>query len=231
MKRKPVVIKISGSYVQPDNPGLVRSYANALLRLWSEKEVRPFVVVGGGRSARAYIEAGRACGAGEAHLDVLGIMVTRLNATLLAVALGSAAALPVPESLEEVMRLVNDPGERIVVMGGLQPGQSTNAVSVLVAEVAGSDVVINASRVDSLYEKDPTLFPDARPIREATISEVKELLKSGRCYAGTYELFDPVSLAVAERSRITLVIVKGDDPNNVVQAVEGRAYGSIIRPD
>jgi uridylate kinase len=231
MQRKPVVIKISGNYVQPDNPALIKSYADMLRDLWVNRRIRPFVVVGGGKVARQYIDAARLNGANESFLDVLGIMVTRLNATLLATSIGSNAVLPVPSSIEDIIKLSNDPSERIVVMGGLQPGQSTNAVSAIVAEITGSNIIINASKIDGVYDKDPEKYPDAKLLREVRLSEVKELLKQQLSYAGRYELLDQISLTIAERSKIKIIIVRGDDPSNVEKALNKGFYGSIIYPD
>jgi uridylate kinase len=220
LQRKPIVIKISGNYVQPDNPALIKSYADMLRDLWINKGIRPFVVVGGGKVARQYIDAARLNGANESFLDMLGIMVTRLNATLLATSIGSNAVLPVPSSIEDIIKLSNDPSERIVVMGGLQPGQSTNAVSAIVAEITGSNIIINASKIDGVYDKDPEKYPDAKLLREVRLS-----------YAGRYELLDQISLTIAERSKIKIIIVRGDDPSNVEKALNKGFYGSIIYPD
>jgi uridylate kinase len=231
MQRKPVVIKISGNYVQPDNPALIKSYADMLRDLWVNRGIRPFVVVGGGKVARQYIDAARLNGANESFLDVLGIMVTRLNATLLATSIGSIAVLPVPSSIEDIIKLSNDPSERIVVMGGLQPGQSTNAVSAIIAEITGSNIIINASKIDGVYDKDPEKYPDAKLLREVRLSEVKELLKQQLSYAGRYELLDQISLTIAERSKIKIIIVRGDDPSNLEKALNKGFYGSIIYLD
>jgi len=229
--RKPVVVKISGNYVQPDEPRLVKRYADAIVELWEKKGVRPFVVVGGGRVARKYIEAARSGGVSEAVLDMLGIYATRLNASLLASLMGGRALFPVPSSLDEVLRAAADPSERIVVMGGLQPGQSTNAVSAIVAELVGSSVIVNASKIEGVYDRDPERHPDAVLLKEVRLSEVRELLKSQLSYAGRYELLDQISLTIAERSKIKIVIVKGDDPEKLALALEGGYFGSVIYPD
>ena len=66
-----------------------KEYA-AVLRQVSEKH-RVFVVVGGGGEARRYIDAMRTLGVDEGTCDEIGILVTRLNATLLIAALGDSA--------------------------------------------------------------------------------------------------------------------------------------------
>src|SRR6266511_2102528 len=86
-----VVISLGGSVLVPgdDDARYLRTLA-ALLRDVSSR-VKLFVVTGGGRIARYYIETGRALGIGERTLDEFGIAVTRLNARLLAAALGGRA--------------------------------------------------------------------------------------------------------------------------------------------
>ncbi|MDQ3881765.1 MAG: UMP kinase, partial [Thermoproteota archaeon] len=108
----------------------LKRYARMLSEI-SEK-VQPVVVAGGGKLARDYISTARSLGSDEASLDILGIEVSRLNARLMIVALGEQAYPSVPEDLEEVNEAVI--ANRIVVTGGLHPGQSTNATAALIAE-------------------------------------------------------------------------------------------------
>src|SRR2546426_9047053 len=86
-----VVVSLGGSVLVPgdDDARYLRSLAG-LLRDVSVR-VKLFVVTGGGRIARYYIETGRSLGIGERTLDEFGIAVTRLNARLLAAALGGPA--------------------------------------------------------------------------------------------------------------------------------------------
>src|SRR2546426_5719804 len=86
-----VVVSLGGSVLVPgdDDARYLRSLAG-LLRDVSMR-VKLFVVTGGGRIARYYIETGRSLGIGERTLDEFGIAVTRLNARLLAAALAGRA--------------------------------------------------------------------------------------------------------------------------------------------
>src|SRR5207245_2934959 len=78
-----VVVSLGGSVLVPgdDDARYLRSLAG-LLRDVSVR-VKLFVVTGGGRIARYYIETGRSLGIGERTLDEFGMAVTRLNARLL----------------------------------------------------------------------------------------------------------------------------------------------------
>ena len=142
-----VVISVGGSVLAPDlDPDRVAAYAAALDRLVDAgHEVG--VVVGGGPAAREYIEAARALDATEVELDRVGIAVTRLNARLLRAALGA------PTAGAEAYEAAVDALDRgaVPVMGGVAPGQTTDAVAAALAEDAGADLLVFATSVDGVY--------------------------------------------------------------------------------
>lgn len=223
------MVKISGKWVNPENPEVIGGYARVLERLWHEG-YRIAVVVGGGRIAREYISAGRKLGLSEAMLDLMGIATTRLNAMLFTVILNDLAYQGVPRSLDEFLEAWST--EKIVVCGGFQPGQSTNAVSALIAEAIGAKLLVNATTVQGLYTKDPKIHPDAQLIKEATVEEAYRILTGEQHYlAGGYELMDPLSLMIVKRGKIIVKIVYGGDPENVYRAVKGENPGTTIKPE
>src|SRR6266571_616368 len=57
------------------------------------------LVAGGGENARTYIGAARKLGAEESTCDLLGIQITRANAELLRLAMGSIASSKIPTML------------------------------------------------------------------------------------------------------------------------------------
>ena len=121
------MIKLSGKVFGYETAYDLKRYARMLSKI-SEK-VQPVVVAGGGKVARHYISTARSFGSDEASLDILGIEVSRLNARLMILALGDQAYPGVPKDLEQVSKAVT--AGRIVVTGGLHPGQSTNATAHL----------------------------------------------------------------------------------------------------
>ena len=120
---------------------------------------RVYVVVGGGGEARRYIGVARTLGIDEATLDETGILVTRLNARLLIAALGDAAYPRVPETYAAAKEC--GVAGRIVVMGGVAPGQTTDAVAAVLAEEVGADLLINATSVPGIFTADPKRDPSA----------------------------------------------------------------------
>jgi len=218
-----LVLKISGKFLSPYDKPLVREYASVVEELAKEHEVA--VVVGGGSVARKYIELGSSS---KALRDVLGIEVARLNAFLLASHIPKAKK-KVPRSAEEFLELWD--GERVVVLGGFQPGQSTNAVSLIVAELIGADLVINATTVDAVYDKPPN-EPGAKKIKEIKAKELMKLLESEGWSnePGRYELMDFLALQIISRSKIPVAIVPGWDPRSVLRAVRNKEWGTLVLP-
>ncbi len=86
-----VVVSLGGSILVPGD-GDAR-YLTDLVSLLKEmsSRIRIFAVTGGGRTARYYIETGRALGVAERALDEFGIEATRLNARLIGAALKGKA--------------------------------------------------------------------------------------------------------------------------------------------
>jgi uridylate kinase len=208
--RKRVAIKLSGSiFSEERNEGTIRRYAEMLTDI--SIDVQPIVIAGGGKIARHYINLARYLGSDEASLDIMGIEVSRLNAKLLIVALGEQAYSQVPKNLEEVT-IAAESG-KIVIVGGLHPGQSTNATSALIAEKVRASKFLNATDVDGIYDLDPNISRNAKLLNEITVSECMEILKNGSAMAGTYDLMDIVALKVIERSKIPTRVLRSDITN------------------
>ena len=53
-------------------------------------------------------------------------------------------------------------------MGGTEPAHSTDAVGSILAEFVGAELLLNATSVDGLFDKDPNKFPEAQMIEEIT---------------------------------------------------------------
>lgn len=201
----------------------LKRYARMLSEI-SEK-VQPVVVAGGGKLARDYISTARSLGSDEASLDILGIEVSRLNARLMIIALGDQAYPVVPEDLEQVSKAVT--AGKIVVTGGLHPGQSTNATAALIAEKVKASKFLNATDVNGIYDSDPNKNENARLFNEITVKRCIDLLASEDSAAGGYDLMDIVALKVIERSKIPTVVLKSD-PAVIKKAISHTAVGTHI---
>jgi uridylate kinase len=224
-KKRRVVIKLSGSIFNLTNATTKKSltrYARMLLDI-SDK-TQPVVVTGGGEIARHYINIARNLGSDEANLDIIGIEVSRLNAKLLIIALGEQAYSQVPKNLEDVAIAASS--GKIVVAGGLHPGQSTNATSALIAETVKASMFLNATNVDGIYDSDPKTNRDAKLYKKITIKECMEILGSESSMAGTYELIDIVALKVIERSKIPTRVLRSN-VYNIKHAIDNNNKSDV----
>ncbi len=185
------------------------------------------VVCGGGRIARYYIEHGRALGGTEEELDWCGIAVTRLNATLLNIALGEGAVKGVPETCERAVELAVK--GKIVTMGGTVPGHTTDAVSAMVARHIGADRIVNATSTDAVYSRDPEEDSSAERFTSLTLEYFYELVKDREHGAGQSTIFDSKGARIAMESRIPIFVVNGRNLREIKNAVRGdEIEGTVI---
>ncbi len=221
-----IVVKLGGfAFPLKINEELIKSFALKFREI-HESGHKLTIVAGGGEAARIYINAARKLGASESFCDQLGILVSRLNAKLIIASLNELAAPKIPESLDEFQSLL--PLNKIIVMGGLQPGHSTNAVAALIAELIKADLLINVTDVDGVYTKDPRKNPDAKLLEEVTINQLQEILSLNEVKAGTYKLLDFLAIKIIERSKIPTWIINGKNPSNLIKVIKGEKIGTKI---
>lgn len=206
-QRKILVIKLSGSVFNfKTTSKSLKEYAKVLLDI--QTRVQPIIVSGGGIIARHYVNLARSLGADESSLDEMGIEISRLNAKLLSAALGDSVYPVIPSNLEEIS--IACQSGKIIVSGGLHPGQSTNATAALICEKIKADRFLNATDVEGIYDSDPNKNPRAKMFKEITIKKCLDLLNTESTQAGNYDLMDIVALKVIERSKIPTWVIKSD---------------------
>lgn len=185
------------------------------------------VVVGGGEIARKYVKWGRKLGLSESALDVVGLRLAAVNASLLWAYFHGVAPPKVPSSLHEALDLL--PAWRLIFVGGFQPAQSTTTVAALVAEALRAERLVIATDVDGVYDDDPKKNPSARKLDEVSASELERLF-SRNAVAGEYRLLDATTLSIVKRSKIDTVVVSGKPPLNILKALRGERIGTKILP-
>ncbi|RAP48006.1 MAG: uridylate kinase [Methanosphaera sp. rholeuAM74] len=219
-----IVITIGGSILlkEYDNKKF-EDYANVIRQINEQHDV--FVVVGGGKPARDYIGVVRDMGESESICDEIGIQVTRVNARLLQLALKDISYPAIPVNFQQALEY--SATGKIVIMGGTEPAHSTDAVGSILAEYVDADLVINATSVDGLYDKDPNKFDDAVKFDEVSADRLLEIVSTNETKAGTYEFIDKTAIDIIKRSAIKTVIVNGNNPDNVVVAIS-EPIGTLI---
>ena len=203
-----VVVKLSGSLFFSDDLSRVADSLKTVLN--KDKTLKLILVAGGGGMARQYIHAAGKFGEDQATLDEIGIGASRLNAKVTISALGDIALDQVPATLRELVHAHELAGsnKRVIVVGGLHPGQSTNAVAALVAERLHARLFVNATSVDGVYTKNPEKFKDAKMLETVNVKELSNILAEESVVAGGYDLMDPVALKLIQRSKVPTIIMK-----------------------
>ena len=224
---EPVVLSLGGSVLitDGDDVSYMRELSKMLVDVSHTRSL--LIVTGGGRIARHYIHSGREFGAPEDLLDEMGIAVTRLNARLLTTSLGESASPSIPKDYDEALSAAEK--YPIVVMGGVCPGITTDAVAAFLAERAGARRLVNATSVDGAYTSDPNKDSAAVRIPEMSREELVRLVAGTPSGAGPNIVFDPTGARVVERAGITLAIVDGRDLPNLRSALIGRDFkGTLV---
>jgi uridylate kinase len=217
-----VTVSIGGSVLAPGrDPERVQAHAVAIERLRAAGH-DVSVVVGGGGTAREYIGTARALGANEMELDAIGIAATRLNARLLIAALGDVAAPTPIEDYEEAGATLQR--DVVPVMGGVQPGQTTDAVSAALAEYTDADLLVLATSVPGVYDADPNEHDDAERLATMTADELVDLIVGERIDAGSSVPVDLLAAKLIERAEFRTLVLDGTDPDAVARAVLDDEY-------
>ncbi|MFZ3382511.1 MAG: UMP kinase, partial [Candidatus Methanoperedens sp.] len=148
---------------------------------------------------------------------------------LLIAALGDAAYYEPPLNYKEA-RTASLTG-KIIVMGGVTPGQTTDAVSAVLAEYVGADMLINATSIDGVYTSDPKKNTDAKKFETMTPHQLIEIVMKTEMVAGANSPFDLLAAKIIERSNIKTIVLNGENPQNIIDAVNGKYNGTVIGND
>jgi len=221
-----LVIRFGGSVIaSPLNPKLIGEYAELLKKL-KDEGYSVVAVTGGGEIARQFIGAAKSLGLEEAVQDELAIKASRLVAELLQKKLGGEACQKIPVSVEEAENCLKK--GKIVVMGGLKPGMTTDTAAALVAKTIKADMLVKATDQEGIYTKDPKKHKDARLLRKVKIEDLEKIFEENRHKAGIHQILDPEAIKILKELKLKVVVVNGFKPENVELAVKGEAVGTLV---
>ncbi|MHA2288591.1 MAG: UMP kinase, partial [Promethearchaeota archaeon] len=214
---KNIVIKFGGSLLFSDGGTIdsqkITEFCNIIKNNNNYDSI--VIVCGGGLVARKYIGAIRTFTENEVLCDLIGIDISRINSRLIIAGLKDLAYPQVSKSFEELSVAINS--HKIVVMGGLQPGQSTTSVAITVAEYLKAKRLVILTDVDGIYDKDPNIHKDAILLEKLSYDSLQKLIleSSGdeQASAGEYRIFDAVSLQILKRSGMNVMVMSGKKLN------------------
>jgi uridylate kinase len=221
-----IVLRIGGSVIaSPINTELMSKYADVVRKL-KEQNHEVAVVVGGGSLAREFISAAKNLGLDMRAQDEIAISVSRLFAQLFLKTLGNVACAKVALTLDDAATCLSS--GKIVVMGGLKPGITTDAVAALVAEHVNGEFLVKGTDQEGIYSKDPRKYSDAVKLDHMSFDDLQGVFSESRHKAGMHQIVDPEAVKVLRRKRVKLVVVNGFKPENVLLAVQGERVGTLV---
>lgn len=232
-----IVIHLGGSIVVPhisDEGGMNIPFLKDFQKFIREQiktGKRLIIVIGGGKTARAYQQGASAVTKiSDWDLDWIGIHATRLNAHLLRT-IFAKEAYPVVidhDPLEEEVQMLKSSSKKLFFASGWRPGWSTDYIAVRLAEKFGAKSVIIAKDTPFVYTKDPKKFKDAKPVTEISWKDYKKLIPA-TWVPGLSSPVDPVATRLAQESGIVAKILGGHNLASFKNALEDKAFeGTLI---
>jgi uridylate kinase len=234
MAYKRVLLKLSGEQLA----GKYDSGIDAELATWLAQEVAKVVsagtqvviMVGGGNYARGAQLAGH--GIGRVTADNIGMLATMMNAIALADifneqevsarALTNIKADQVADQFTH-RRAISDLGKGhvVIVAGGIgRPYLTTDTAAVSLGLELECDVVLKATKVDGVYDKDPVKFPDAVKIEHMSFDEAVS--------NGAITVMDKAALGLAMDHQLHVIVFNPMSDGNIARVAAGESIGTKI---
>jgi uridylate kinase len=221
-----IVVRIGGSVVaSPINTDLMGKYAD-IIKTVKQQGHEVAVVLGGGALAREFIGIAKKLDLDTTAQDEIAISCSRLFAQLFLKKIGESGCNKLAITLDDAAQCLAL--GKVVVMGGLKPGITTDAVAALVAERVEANLLVKGTDQDGVYDKDPRKYPDAIKLDHLSIEDLAKIFEGSVHKAGIHQIIDPEALKVLKRKRLKLVIVNGFKPENLLAAISGESVGTVI---
>ncbi|MCW4048479.1 MAG: UMP kinase [Candidatus Bathyarchaeota archaeon] len=210
--------------LQPDT---YMKYARVINELHEEGH-ELMIVCGGGKPARHFISVAKKLGGSSSVQDMLGVKATHINALLMMAALGDSADQN--RIYQRASDLNKAPPGKILVGGGFKPGSSTDYRAVIFAEKMSADLIINATDIDGIYNKNPRMHKDAIKLETLSFKTLQQVIKENTEQApGEYGLFDMKAVKLARKLNTPVVFIDGTDPEEIRRAIHGNHSGSVVK--
>lgn len=233
MKFKRVLLKISGEAlmgagaygISTEVIGFLAREIQAIYNLG----IQLALVVGAGNIFRGM--AGAASGMDRSSADNMGMLATVMNS--LAVQDGLVrAGVPARVMSAITMHNVCEPYERLKALNHLERGRvvifaagtgnpyfTTDTAAVLRALEIKANVIMKATRVDGVYDRDPEKEPNA--VRYKTLTYTTVLREDLR-------VMDAAGISLARENCLPIFVFNMTKPGNIVKAVTGEYVGTLI---
>lgn len=230
-KYKRVLLKLSGEVLAGEQGhgfdfGVIETITNTVKKC-ADSGVQLAVVVGGGNFWR-----GRSSGSmNRTKADHIGMLATVMNSICLcdafnqagikAQVLSSVEMSPIAKQYSyDVAQEYLSSGQAVIFAGGTgSPYFSTDTAASLRAVEIGADILLKATNVDGVYDKDPNKYPDA--VKFDTLSH-EEIVAKG------YGVMDSTAAAMCKDNSLPVLVFNLTDPENIIRAISGESIGTLI---
>lgn len=234
VKYKRLLLKISGEALKGSreygiDPDFTSSVAQEIAEI-AAMGVEIAVVVGGGNIFRGM--AGADNGITRATGDYMGMLATIMNGMALQDSLEKKgvptrvqSALPIRAVAEPFIRgraIRHLEKSRVVIfVGGTgNPYFTTDTTAVLRGSEIGAEVILKATKVDGVYDKDPMKEKDATRFSELTYSDV---------LARKLRVMDMTAISLAMENKLPIVVFDMIKKGNIKRVVTGEDVGTTIK--
>src|ERR1700726_2268509 len=233
---KRVVLKLSGEALQERggqtreniSPTVVREIAERIKEV-NQLGVQIAIVIGGGNIWRGSSAALR--GMDRTTADYMGMLATVINALALRSAL---TQLGVDTRVQTAIEMKNvaepfilgrairhlEVGRVVIFAAGTgNPYFSTDTTAALRASEIRADVILKATKVDGVYDRDPNVDKNAQRFERITYSEA---------LSKRLQIMDSTAFSLCVDNKIPIVVFDMNKPSNIRDAVLGRKVGTLV---
>ncbi len=188
------------------------------------------IVVGGGNIWRYRDTKGS--GIERTASDAMGMLATIMNSVALQAALESfgaqtrvLSAISVPQLAEPYIRRRAirhlEKGRVVICAGGTgNPFCTTDSAAALRALELNCDVVLKATNVDGIYDKDPNKHSDAVKYDTLTYQEAIEQ---------HLNVMDQAAFSMCQEQKLPIIVFNFNEEANLHKAVKGETVGTIVK--
>ncbi len=233
-KYKKILLKLSGEALQGQQgygicPEVLDKISEEIADVHA-LGVEIALVIGGGNIFRGV--AGTESGIDRTTGDYMGMLATVINAMALQNSLEKKnlqtrvqSAIEIEQIAEPYIRrraIRHLEKERIVIFAGGtgNPFFTTDTAATLRALEIGADLILKATKVDGVYDKDPMKHDDAVKFSELNYMEVlnKEL-----------KIMDATAISLCMQGNIPIIVFNLFESGNIKKVVTGAKIGTLVR--
>ena len=233
MNYQRILLKLSGEIFGGQNKGLdftaIEIVGQAIETVRKNTGVQMVIVVGSGNLFRGRNVEGTAVDRIVAdHIGMLGTLMNALALQETMEHIGSQtrvmSSIPINAFCEPYIRrkaIRHMEKGRIVIIGGGtgNPLCTTDFAAAQKAIELKCDVILKASNVDGIYNKDPRKYPDAHKFEEVSYQYA---LENG------LKVMDSTAFALCQEHNVPIVVFNSNNLKNIENIVIGKKVGTLI---